>query len=388
MQIIEHDRCCGCGACLNACPLGCIVMTASNEGFYYPYVDESKCVKCGKCKSVCPVLNPVPENGKSPDVYIAFNQDEEVRRNSSSGGAFSSFATLVLQAHGVVYGAAMRQDCYGAEQIRVDSMDGLNSLRGSKYIQSNVGLSFQNVKDDLLNGITVLYSGTPCQIEGLKHFLGRDYSNLYCVDFVCHGVPSEKLWKKYVLSLEDKYRSKVEKVAFRDKRTGWHDYSFVVQLSNGEEIAEKFEDNLYGGAFIRNADLRNCCYECDFKKKSRISDLTIADAWGIELYRPNLSDNKGLSLIYVNTEAGQKLFNDLQTLSVIQCTDEECSRLYSRLQDNVPKHKSRNRLYSEIDNCSIEELIKKYAKPTMKKRMVYVLRKMGLLYKLKKILKK
>ena len=282
----------------------------------------------------------------------------------------------------------MRQDCYGAKEIRVDSMDGLNFLRGSKYIQSNVGLSFQNVKDDLLNGKTVLYSGTPCQIEGLKHFLGRDYSNLYCVDFVCHGVPSEKLWKKYVLSLEDKYGSKVEKVAFRDKRTGWHDYSFVVQLSNGEEIAEKFEDNLYGGAFIRNADLRNCCYECDFKKKSRISDLTIADAWGIELYRPNLSDNKGLSLIYVNTEAGQKLFNDLQTLSVIQCTDEECSRLYSRLQDNVPKHKSRNRLYSEIDNCSIEELIKKYAKPTMKKRMVYVLRKMGLLYKLKKILKK
>ena len=111
-----------------------------------------------------------------------------------------------------------------------------------------------------------------------------------------------------------------------------------MQLSNGEEIAEKFEDNLYGGAFIRNADSRNCCYECDFKKKSRISDLTIADAWGIELYRPNLSDNKGLPLIYVNTEAGQKLFNDLQTLSVIQCTDEECSRLYSRLQDDVPKH--------------------------------------------------
>lgn len=195
IKIEEKERCCGCSVCAQVCPQQCIKMTVDDEGFYYPKVNESQCVKCGICDKTCPILNNAANQRESPLAFAAYNLDEQERLQSSSGGLFSLIARATLQAGGVVFGASMADDCYTVNHIRVETERELHLLQGSKYLQSDVKTTFRQAKIDLETGRLVLYSGTPCQIGGLRTFLKKDYDNLLCVDVVCHGVPSPKLWK-------------------------------------------------------------------------------------------------------------------------------------------------------------------------------------------------
>lgn len=388
--MISQERCCGCSACVNVCPLNCITMVMNGEGFFIPQIEQNKCLQCHLFDKVCPVEHGRENKSeKRPEVYVGFHQDPEIRLSSSSGGIFTAIAEIILKEQGVVYGAAMRDDCYGVDQVRVTSNEDLHKLRGSKYVQSNVGKTFRQASEDLKNGRQVLYTGTPCQIEGLKSYLGKEYNNLICMDFVCHGVPSEKAWKSYVQLQEKKYGSIAQKASFRDKVTGWKDFSCSIYFEDGQKYSKPFEEDLFGATFVRNADLRKCCYDCAFKKINRVSDITVADAWGIEQSKPEFFDNYGTSLIYVHSAKGKKVLAEIgNKLKFAECTEKECQGWYSGLTHNAEKHPQRDLFYQHIDEMPFDKLVRKYAKPSLKKRIVYVLRKIGLLDFTKRAMKR
>lgn len=389
--MISREKCCGCSACVNVCPKNCISMTLDQEGFYFPSINESTCVHCHLCSKVCPAILCIEtEKVKEyPQVYVGYNLDPEVRKESSSGGVFSAVAENVLDVGGIVYGAAMREDCYGVDQIRITDTNKLYLLRGSRYVQSNVGDTFKQAADDLKRGRLVLYTGTPCQIEGLKSYLGKDYNNLICMDFVCHGVPSEKAWQCYITMQEKKYRANAKNFFFRNKSTGWKNFSCLMYFDDGQKYIKPFEDDLWGAAFVRNANLRKSCYDCPFKKINRVSDLTVADAWGIENTNPELNDDMGYSMIFIHSIKGKNTLDNLKgkmrlkELPLVQAI-AECGRL----THNSERHPTRDLFYQHIDEIPFEALVKKYAKPSLKKRVVYVLRGAELLDFTKKIVKR
>lgn len=247
--MVSREKCCGCSACANICPQKCISMVADQEGFLVPSVNTSICIDCHLCDKVCPItLGPETENAMEyPHVYVGYNLNPKVRKESSSGGIFSAVAEDVLDMGGIIYGAAMREDCYGVDQIRITGSNELHLLRGSKYFQSNVGDTFKQAAEDLKKGLLVLYTGTPCQIEGLKSYLGKEYQNLICMDFVCHGVPSEKAWQSYITMQEKKYCSNAKRFYFRNKSTGWKNFSCLLDFDDGQQYTKPFEDDLWGG---------------------------------------------------------------------------------------------------------------------------------------------
>ena len=322
IKITKKEMCCACTACAKICPIGCITMKEDEEGFLYPSVDESKCVHCGKCEKVCPILRadegtPETEGLKpEPDAVGGWNKDEAVREASSSGGAFSLLADKILERGGVIFGAALKdmKVCH----IAVTDQTGLALLRGSKYVQSVVGDSYPQVKEYLEQGKEVLFSGTPCQTAGLRSFLGKEYEKLYLVDFICHGVPSPKVFSDYISSVEKKENAEVVDFRFRLKDKGWHPSGLQlgtkVKLSNGKEIRKypALKDT-YMNAFLENLDLRPSCYDCRFKSVPKWgADITIADFWGVSKVMPEMNDKKGTSLLLLNTDKGARLFEEVK----------------------------------------------------------------------------
>ncbi len=381
---VSMDACCGCAACANSCPKACIEMRANHEGFLHPKVDTSRCVECGLCEKACPVLQSKLENTTTPVSYIAYNADREERGNSSSGGIFVLLAKKILEQGGVVFGAALTDDCYAVQHIAIENVADLPKIMRSKYLQSEIGDTYRKVKQYLVAGRIVLFAGTPCQVEALRCFLKDMYDNLLCVDFVCHGVPSQKLWERYVRYREQKDGNvKAKQISFRDKTNGWRDYSMVFQYTDGTKYCRAFEDDLYGQAFVRNVSLRRSCYQCQFRKTNRKSDLTIADAWGAESFFPEMFDNQGLSRIFVHTEKGAE---SLLNLKGLVCKEENGNSSGAALCSAPQKHPKRDEFYRHYMDVDFDRLVAHYAKPSMRKRMVYILRKLGVLHTVKGVL--
>ena len=319
IAITDKGRCCGCGACAQACPRHCITMREDGEGFLYPVVDASACINCGKCDRVCPIIRA---DGASNGSQAAFDQplaiggrhrDEAIRQASSSGGAFSLFADRIFALGGVVYGAAMRDG--RAMHVCAGNRDELSALRGSKYVQSVIGDAYREVEEHLKAGRPVLFTGTPCQTAGLASYLGKPYENLYLVDFICHGTPSPKVFARYLESVERKAGSKIVSFSFREKDKGWHESGLQMgtraKLENGTEIRRypALRDS-YMNSFLEDIYLRPCCYECRFKViPKHTADITIADFWGIDKVLPQLNDGKGTSLLLIHNAHGQALFD-------------------------------------------------------------------------------
>ena len=291
------EKCCGCASCYNACPQHCIGMNMRSDGFRYPQINKDQCVQCGLCEEVCPILKK-PTEYCEKKAFAAYNRNLKTRLASSSGGLFSVFAEKILDQNGIVYGAAFRDDYQSVKHIRVDSRDSLSLLYTSKYMQSDTENTYLLAEGDLKQGKKVLYSGTPCQIGGIRSFLKKDYRNLILVDFICHGVPSEKIWKIYTDKLIRQYNHPIDAVNFRSKEDGWKSQ---LQLGN-VKIKETSDRNLYYKAFLRNICLRRSCYACKFKSKNGFSDITLADFWGIQNVLPQMDDGKGTSLILVKSE--------------------------------------------------------------------------------------
>lgn len=293
--------------------------------------------------------------------YAAIYKNNEIRERSSSGGIFSALA----DKFDVVYGVAMTDDCYGAEMVRVE--EDISPLRGSKYFQAKVGEAFKQIQKDLEEGRTVLFSGTGCQINGLSTFLGKDYSNLFLLDIICHGTPSPKLWKEYVKYQEKQY-GKLESVSFRCKDDSWIDYG----MKENQLYISKDTD-YFMRMFLRNYCLRPACYECK-AKRYRKSDMTIADFWGIQNVAPEMNDGRGTSLVITRTDKGQKLFDSIKSeLKWKEVSYEEGVKSNYSEYKSVARPQQRDAFFTDLDILSFEEMAKKYAadvKVPLKRRVI------------------
>lgn len=311
IQIIDKSDCCGCSACVQTCPRQCISFIEDDHGFGYPIVDEKNCVNCHLCERVCPCLNQ-NEKKEPLKVYAAINPNTEIRKISSSGGIFTMFAESVLAEGGVVFGARF-DDKWEVIHDFIENAEEIDAFRGSKYVQSYIGDTFKEAKAFLKEGRKVLFSGTPCQIAGLKKYLLKDYENLITVDIVCHGVPSPKIWREYHESLNI---SNEKEIYHKSKETGWNSYSLVIKDNNGNLcFKEKASQNAYLQSFKRNYILRPSCFSCPSKAGKSASDITLGDFWGIENSNTSLDFKEGVSYIGVNTIKGLSL---LESLSVIK----------------------------------------------------------------------
>ena len=322
IQISNKSKCCGCTACVSICPKQCITMREDEEGFLYPMVDSSLCIDCNLCKKICPELHS-KERREPLNVYAAKHKNEQVRLASSSGGIFTLLAERIIDENGVVFGARFNSN-WNVIHDYTETKKGLTAFRGSKYVQSYMGNCYQKVKFFLQQGRKVMFTGTPCQIAGLKNYLRKDYDNLLTVDVVCHGVPSPKVWQIYLNEIARKggknsvlfhpisEKQEIKSINFRSKSTGWKKYSFALTLSGATADGEKntvllssiFTENPYMNAFLSNLNLRPSCYACPTKSGKSGSDITIADFWGIEEVLPEFDDDKGISLILSYTEKG------------------------------------------------------------------------------------
>ncbi len=357
INITDKGKCSGCYACVNACPQNCITMHRDKEGFNYPIVDMEKCIKCEVCLSVCHVLckSEVICDSKA---YAAYNKDDKIRKESSSGGIFTLLANGVLDNNGVVFGALFDKD-YQVYHGYIENKSDLHKMRKSKYVQSEIGDSFIKAKEFLSTGNQVLFSGTPCQLAGLKLYLGKPYDNLLMVDIICHGVPSPKLWKKYLtVSAKDK---SVEKINFRDKTKGWRDFGLRFDFKNGRKKVAVMDDDPYLFAFFRNISLRPSCYECTEKSLHKKSDMTIADFWGIENAHPKFSDDKGISLIITHSDKGESSLNEIKPDIEIIDADIDMVPKYNIAMThsaNIPQN--RQVFFDNLDKMNIKTLLKTY----------------------------
>lgn len=350
--LADKNQCTGCTACANICPKSCIEMKEDDEGFAQPVIDNSKCISCLACERVCPILSNRTPKDEETKAYAALSKNDETRLESSSGGIFSELAKLILQSNGIVYGAKYDDD-FKVIHTGIEDIESLKELRGAKYSQSDLSTIFQIIKTQLNNGRQVLFSGTPCQIGGLKAFLKKDYDNLYCIDFVCHGVPSPLVWKKYI-----EYRSQVdadnqvpEYINLRNKESGWSHYSYQVEFaySKSNHYLCQNDKDLYMSLFVNNYILRRSCSNCYYKGYSRESDITLGDFWGIWDILPSMDDNKGTSVVFTHSNKGEKLLNSaaihLQSNPVT--LDQATMMNPSLLKSSFPKE-NRERVLKEI----------------------------------------
>ena len=312
INITNKSKCCGCTACMAVCPKHCISMRQDEEGFFYPVVDEMSCIDCGMCEKVCQYLHH--STRREPiEVVAAKTKDVSMRLASSSGGIFTMLAEAVIKQHGVVFGVRFDEN-WNAVHDCAETVDGLASFRGSKYLQSDMGDCYARAKEFLESGRVVLFTGTPCQIRGLKNFLRKDYDNLLAVDVICHGVPSSKVWQKYLK--ETSGDCNVVSVNFRDKRQGWRKYNISLSVisdkcSNTQEISSTFGENVYMQAFLSDLSLRPSCFGCQAKAGMSGSDLTIGDYWGIGKVLPGFDDDTGASVVIAYTKKGEEWLGKL-----------------------------------------------------------------------------
>lgn len=318
MIITEKNNCTGCTACEKICPLNAITMLPDEEGFLYPVIDTNKCVECGKCKATCPsnknVVDELVEQAIEPKVYAARIKNEEIRSISTSGGAFSAIAENVLKSEGVIYGAKFDMG-FKVIHARAENADEYGKFRGSKYVQSELGGTFNQVKKDLLEEKKVLFTGTPCQVAGLYAFLGNGETrkNLLTCEIVCHGVPSPLMWKEHLVLIEKEKKSKIIDYKNRSKVAGWNCHNEHFFLENGKsEYKTKLSQN-HKDLFYSHYIIRPVCHECKYAGFPRVADFSIADFWGIENIMPDFYDNKGTSMIVINTEKGVSQFEELKT---------------------------------------------------------------------------
>lgn len=310
------------------------------------------------------------------NTYACYYKNDEIRMNSSSGAIFYSLAAYVLSQHGVVYGVAMSEDCYSAEFISVTDMEGLKKLQSSKYLQAKVGDAYKQAKQVLLDGRRVLFTGTGCQINGLKCFLGKDYENLVCVDVICHGAPSPALWQKYARYQEEKYGGKLSAVNFRCKDNGWKDFGMKETVDARQIYISKGKDP-YMQIFLSDYCLRPSCYAC-VAKQVKLADITIGDFWGIERVAPEMNDQKGTSLVLVRTAKGQALFDAIKKdLAWKEVSYEEGVSGNSPEYRSVSKPRQRDAFFKDMNRMGFERLSKKYMTVPLGKRTEQALRQIA-----------
>lgn len=358
IYLFEGEKnCSGCAACLNICPKDAIYMQEDEMGFLYPRIDEKKCIRCGKCQQVCNYQKgKIGKNTKK--TYAGMALDDNILINSSSGGIFATIAKAVLMDKGTVFGCSLElhKDGLHPEHIRIENINEIHKLQGSKYVQSNIGNVYRLVSMDLRQGKFVLFSGTPCQVDALYGFLGKkDYPNLFTIDIICHGVPSERMFIDYIHAFEERLKGKIINISFRDKRDGWGLKGAVEYLNKrGKKRRHSLPISLssYYKLFLTSEIYRESCYSCKYAGNKRVGDITLGDYWGIELEHPDalienggvIDSHKGVSCILINSEKGEKMLHKMcRDLSIQESTFEKAAHQNGQL--NKPSVYTEKRKY-------------------------------------------
>lgn len=363
MLTVDYEKCTGCGACVQRCPKRCISWTEREFGFRYPQIDKDACVNCGQCEKVCPIDKAL-EVSAEQKAYAAVHKDDEVLAKSTSGGAFTAIADAVFAQGGIVYGAAML-DGMQVKHIRTSGKDDFEGLRSSKYLQSDTETTYQMVEQDLKQGKTVLYSGTPCQIDGLKNFLGKDYENLYTVDIVCHGVGSQAYFDKYMDYARERY-GKIKALRFRSKEyAGWSCGGVVVVVDSSDclkKIPYRDFDNYYYSYFLSGDIYRKSCYSCKYANTNRVGDFTLGDYWGVEALNLPLQTKNGCSLLLVNNRHAMLLLDEIESLDRVETTVEQAAHCNKQLNAPSKLMDSRQNRIGEYESMSGQQIQKEYLK--------------------------
>lgn len=356
--VCDKDQCSGCSACFNVCPTNSIKMKKDKNGFLYPVIDTQKCIKCKRCLQVCPV-NKIKDDGDTPVAYAAKNSDDTVRKASSSGGIFSLLAEDTIKNGGVVFAPAYDKD-FTVKHIMVDTLDDIAKLIGSKYVQSEIGDCYKTVREKLEQGVKVLFSGTLCQIAGLKSFLNKDYDNLVTQDVICHGVASPGAWSDYLSFRAQKANSdKIINVCFREKLP--NDTAIKIEFDGSKTYRESYTKDIFIKSYLSNLNLRSSCSFCSFKQTHRCSDMTLGDFWGIENVCPEMNDKKGVSLVLLHSAKGKELFASIKPQTESQEVDFMQSisgnKAYSY---SSPSNAFSDKFLSKVTNKNFDKKVKKY----------------------------
>ncbi len=387
--ILFHDKkdCCGCGACMNICQIGAIIMKEDEYGFQYPLIEHEKCVRCGMCKNVCAYQNKSEAN-KVVSTWVAAAKDDEIIKKSASGGIFAAIALEVIKKeNGVVFGCAFEkvEGKLVPKHIKVTKVEDLVKLQGSKYVQSIIGDTYNEVKQELMSGKFVLFSGTPCQVAALRSFLGKEYEKLLMIDIICHGVPSVKLFQDYVKLLGKKLKGTIIDFKFRDKSKGWG-YKVKVEYFDSRSKAKfKFFPpalSSYFMMFLKSEIIRENCYSCRYACEQRVGDLTIGDYWGIKKEHPEylrdgggtFDERKGISCILVNTMTGKKTLSGMgYGIQLQPSTFQKAAAMNGQLKEPSPKSNVREKILSMYAADGYVAVEKWYNKRLGIKKYAYIL---------------
>lgn len=357
ITLTDKMKCSGCFACEQVCPVGAISMKQDKEGFLIPVIEESICISCKKCIKSCPAENPLP--GIEPmGIYAAKAKDEKLVNRSSSGGLFGTLAKDILAEGGIVFGAGYDRE-FNVVHKSVENTEDLYQLMGSKYVQSELRDTYKEVENALSGGRQVLFSGTPCQCAALRAYLGKEYANLLLLDFICHGVASPEVYRNYLryMSEEDEIIS----VCFRDKSTDKTGAHIRIDYKNKQSYTQPFAKDLYMMAFLQDIDLRNSCYNCMHKNFTSGSDITIGDYWGIDITQSILKDEKGVSLVIVNTEKGKNRFDKVSgMLTFDESNLEDVLKANMALIRSVRRNPLRDKYLKDAKRLNIKKLADKY----------------------------
>lgn len=372
-EICKIENCTGCAACYGSCPKHAIEMRMDKDGFYHPYIDEGLCVNCLKCERICP-CNKQPSSKKETRVYLYQNQNKNVRFNSTSGGFFYTVADFILQSDGVVCGAAYDNKMV-LKHTFVDSIQDINPLLKSKYVQSDNCNVYAKIDECLKQGKKVLYVGLPCQVAGVYNYFEGRSENLYLIDLVCYGVPSTGLFLDWVSDIQKQRHKSVTNVIFRDKSYGYATPNVKVEFSDSSFIESCWDSNMYSNLFFRHLSIRPSCYHCQYKQVDRVSDITLGDLWLLDKYSPSSDDNKGATAVFSHTEKGLELCKKLcdKELNL----DEVVANDARKMVETVIPAKGVEAFWQCYESEGFEGVIKKYDPKTWKKILKYWIKKIS-----------
>lgn len=354
----KKEQCCGCSACYSICPKNAISMVEDEKGFKYPKVDKTLCIQCGLCDKACAFSKEQQFyfNAQPLAAYAVKHKDEGIRKSSRSGGVFTAVTDYVLQKGGCIYGAAIDVD-FTVKHIKAENAEQRDRMRGSKYVQSDMNDIYRDVKKELATGRLVVFSGTGCQVAGLRSFLMRDYENLIAIDLICHGVPSPKVWKDYIKLLQKKFHNRISEVQFRDKEfLGWDLHLESFKIGNN-----KIYERGYTNLFYSNHILRDSCFNCKYTNMCRTGDFTLADFWGIDKMIQGFNDNKGVSLFFVNSRKGEEIFRESSIRDCIHFV--ECPSfdfVHPNLKHAEPRPKDIDAFWEDYIRNGIKKVLNKY----------------------------
>lgn len=395
IYIKDKQKCCGCYACENVCPKHSINMCEDKEGFSYPFINRATCIDCHLCEKVCPIINVEPEKKKPQTAYLIQIKDDVIRKESTSGGSFTAIASWVIQQGGVVFGAALDINTFEVHHRWVDNETDLSLFRNSKYVQSHIDKCYQEVKEFLKEYRWVCFSGTPCQIEGLHHFLrGKTYNKLLLVDVVCYGIPSPGVYKDYMQWKQQQIGGHFQKMLFREKRLSYNYTSFSIFNDKPElNYHQGVEREQFMRSFFSDMNVRPSCYDCKFKKRYRVSDFTIWDCYDVKAFSKNFGED-GTNRVLVHSALGEKILREIKEWT----KEEPYEDIDKFIKDeiamvkSVPMNPKREAFFTDYATMPMEDLMEKWFPLTLTVRIKSFLRmtafKLGIYNETKRIIKK